>query len=280
MRIAYGFWRYGPGEERLAREMIACARDLGVDHFDTADVYGAPAQFGASEELLGNLRRADPSLFDGASVATKVGVRLGTPYDSSPEHLSAAIDASLRRLRLDCVDLLYIHRPDMLTHPSETAAALDRAIRAGKAKAVGASNFSTHQVEALATFLDAPLAAHQLEFSALAPDAATDGRLDQAMAAALSVYAWSPLAGGRIIDGGDRQATGAREALQAVAAMTGVSLGAAALGFTLAHPAGMTPIVGTRSASRLTELAKADGMGMSRADWYAVYEAATGRKLP
>src|SRR3546814_20220846 len=100
-------------------------------------------------------------------LATKGGIIPGVPYDSSAPYLASAIDASLRRLRTERVELWQIHRPDLLAHPQEIARTLEEAHGAGKIGAIGVSNFTPAQTSALARFLPVPLVSHQSEFSPL-----------------------------------------------------------------------------------------------------------------
>ena len=278
-RLAYGFWKYGGDERATAIAMMEAAREAGIEHFDTADCYGADG-FGAVEGLLGEIRTAAPSLFDGAELATKVGVEFGAPYNSSRAYIIAAVDQSLKRLKTERVDLLYIHRPDLLTHPRELAETLGAIVAAGKAKAIGVSNYTPAQARALGAYLKTPIAAHQVEFSAMHVVPVFDGVFDQAMAVDLKVYAWSPLAGGALLtDGGDKAAR-VRAALGEAAGALGCTLGAAALAFVRSHPAGATPILGTKKPARLKEAAAASGLRLERARWYAVLQAAMGEALP
>jgi len=266
-RLAYGLWRYREDEIDAATEMLSLARESGIDHLDTADVYGGSGGFGGSERLLGQVRRRAPELFDGAVLATKIGIEPGSPYNSSPDYLAAACDASLSRLGVERIDLLYIHRPDMLTHPADLARTLDGLVASGKAAAVGVSNFTAAQFGALSHFLRTPIAAHQLEFSAAHIEPLFDGTFDQAMKYGVSLLAWSPLAGGRLLGGeATPKIARAREALQTIAARHGVSLAAAALGFVQTHPAPVTPIVGTKNAQRLRDCLKAGGVALWRGE--------------
>ncbi len=278
-RIAYGFWRYARGEADAAMRMIETARAAGVDHFDTADVYGAGA-FGGAEALLGDIRKRAPSLLSGAEIATKAGVEIGTPYNSSRDYIAAAAEASLRRLGVEAVDLFYIHRPDLFAHPEEVAGALDALIASGKAKAVGVSNYSPAQLAALRRFLKAPLAAHQIEFSALHMEPLFDGVCDQAMAEGVDLFAWSPLAGGRLFAEGDARAARVRAALEDCARERDASLEATALAFLLSGPAHPTPIVGTKNSERFKMCVKALNLKLDRRSWYAILQASQGARLP
>jgi len=280
-RFAYGFWRYCEDEIDAAMEMLSLARENGIYHFDTADIYGGANGFGGSERLLGAVRARAPGLFDGAVLATKIGIERGSPYNSSRAYLSAACDGSLSRLRVERIDLLYIHRPDLLTHPADLAQTLDELVSSGKVAAIGASNFTPAEVDALSQYMKAPIRVHQLEFSAAHVDPLFDGTLDQAMVHGIAVAAWSPLAGGRL---GGSDATPAISrvcvTLQRISEYTGVPPAAVALAFLHRHPAPVTPIIGTKNPARLRDCLKAYDCALSRADWYAIVEACRGEKMP
>jgi len=279
MRIAYGFWRYGNDDLDTAISMIDAARNAGITHFDTADVYGYP-DFGAAEALLGSVRTETPSLLDGVQIATKAGVEIGTPYNSSKAYIAQAIDASLRRLKCDCIDIFYIHRPDFMMHPAELAATLDEIVTAGKAKTIGVSNYTAAQLHALSTHLTTPISAHQVEFSALHVDPVHNGVFDHAMARTTDVYAWSPLAGGRLFDGDDIKSQRVRRVLEEISQNRHWPITTVALAFVLSHPAQPTAIVGTKNSARLLELVQAAKKTLERKEWYDVYQASCGESLP
>jgi aryl-alcohol dehydrogenase-like predicted oxidoreductase len=197
--IAWGMWRFAGADLATARARIDAAFEAGVTLFDTADIYGCdtPGGFGSAEALLGDVFAEAPALRDKMVLATKGGIILGVPYDSSAAYLTSAIDISLQRLRTDRVELWQIHRPDLLAHPQEIARTLEDAHRAGKIGAIGVSNFTTAQTAALAKFLPVPVVSHQSEFSPLKLDPLFDGLFDQTMMDGMSFLAWSPLGGGR-----------------------------------------------------------------------------------
>ena len=114
---------------------------------DTADVYGLDwggTAFGSAEALLGQVLAEAPGLRDRMVLASKGGIIPGVPYDSA--YLESACDASLQRLGVDQLDLYQVHRPDLLTHPEETANVLLRLIDSGKVQTVGVSNYSPSQI--------------------------------------------------------------------------------------------------------------------------------------
>ncbi|MES2895425.1 MAG: aldo/keto reductase [Pseudomonadota bacterium] len=280
--IAWGMWRFSGDDVAAATGRVRAALDAGVTLFDTADIYGPDngEPFGAAEALLGRVFAHDPALKARMVVATKGGIVMGTPYDSSRAYLSSAIDASLRRMGLDHVALWQIHRPDMLTHPAETARALEDAQKAGKIGAIGVSNCTPWQVEALAAHLQAPVATCQPEFSPLSIAPLTNGIFDQAMARGMTVLAWSPLGGGRLGDPPDERTWAVARALDLKAQAYGVSRAAAAYSWIMAHPARPIPIVGTQSPARIAEIPDAFKPRWTRADWYEVLVASMGEPLP
>jgi L-glyceraldehyde 3-phosphate reductase len=126
------------------RQMLFAAFDLGITHFDLANNYGPPP--GAAEERVGRILRDDFAAHrDELIISTKAGYRMwGGPYGEwgSRKYLLASLDASLRRLGLDYVDIFYSHRPDPHTPLEETLGALDQAVRSGKALYAGISSYS------------------------------------------------------------------------------------------------------------------------------------------
>ena len=280
--IAWGMWRFGHASVAEGRALIDAAFAAGVTLFDTADIYGfdGTGGFGDAETLLGQVFAESPGLRARMVLATKGGITPPVPYDSSAAYLARALDDSLRRMRVDSVDLYQIHRPDILAHPQEIARTLEDMVTSGKVRAVGVSNYTVAQTTALARFLTIPLASHQPEFSPLALDPIESGLLDLTIEREMAVLAWSPLGGGRIGDPQDERARAVCAALDVVANEAGVSRAAAAYGWTMAHPAGAIPIVGTQNVGRIAEIADVFKCRWTRRRWYDVLVASRGEKLP
>jgi predicted oxidoreductase len=280
--LAWGMWRFAGDDLQASCAKVDAALEAGITLFDTADIYGPDngEPFGAAEALLGRVFAEDRSLRDRMVLASKGGIVIGAPYDSSPAYLASAIDASLARLGVERIDLWQIHRPDMLTHPQEVARALEGAHAAGKIGAIGVSNFTVAQTRALAAFLTVPLASTQPEFSALALAPIEDGTLDMAMEQDLAVLAWSPLGQGRVGTPSDERSMRVAAVLDTVAADFGVSRTAAAYSWIMAHPARPIPIVGTQQPDRIREAADAYNVRWTRARWYEVLVASRGERLP
>lgn len=279
--LAWGMWRFAGLETSAARAAVDAAFEAGITLFDTADIYGFGEQgFGKAEELLGRVFADAPELRDRMVLATKGGITPPTPYNSSAEYLTKAIDDSLARLQTDRIDLWQIHRPDILTHPQEIARTVEDAHKAGKIRAFGVSNFTQAQTATLAQFSTVPIVSTQPELSPLRIDTIENGELDQAIAMDLAVLAWSPLGGGRIGDPTNEREQNVAAALSGVAAAHGVSRTAAAYSWIMAHPARPIPIVGSQNPARIAEAADAFKVQWTRADYYSVLVAARGVPLP
>jgi len=282
--IAWGMWRLAENGRTAAdaAKLVHAALDAGMNFLDTADIYGfdGAGGFGDAEALLGEVLAAEPALRARMVLASKGGIMPPLPYDQSAAYLASAIDASLKRLRTDTIDLYQIHRPDILAHPQEVARTLDDAVKAGKVRTLGVSNFTIHQVAALNQFLDNKLVSTQPEISPLRITCFENGELDQAMMLGLTPLAWSPLGGGRLANPQSERDKAVAVELDRVAGAQGVSRTVAAYSWLMAHPAGIIPIVGSQQPGRIAEATEAYKVRWSRQDWYAVLVAARGERLP
>lgn len=280
--IGFGCWRFTGSSTADNARLISAALDLGMNLVDTADVYGLDwggTGFGSCEEALGQVLAHDRTLRDRMVLATKGGIIPGVPYDSSPEYVISACEASLRRLGVDHVDLYQIHRPDLFTHPEEVAAAFTSLRDRGLASMFGVSNHTPAQTMALSAYVDEPLVSTQPEFSCVSLSPVRDGTFDLCMEQGMRPLAWSPLAGGRIAAG-----EGLRpeliNLLDELARRESVSRAAIAIAFVLAHPADAVALVGTQRVERLADLATALSVNLSRADVYRIVVASEGAPLP
>jgi predicted oxidoreductase len=259
-----------------AARLVHAALDAGITLLDTADIYGfdGTGGFGDAEALLGEVLAAEPGLRARMVLATKGGILPPLPYDQSAAYLNAAIDASLRRLRTDVIDLWQVHRPDILAHPLEVARVLDDAVAAGKIRSLGVSNFTIHQIAALQHFLGHKLVATQPEISPLRIACFENGELDQAMTMGLVPLAWSPLGG----DAWPRADERARRRRRARQGRQGARRVAHGRGLCLVDGPSrrIVPIVGSQQADRIREAAQAAHVRWTREEWYAVLVAARG----
>ncbi len=280
--LGYGTWRLTADDDATNCALIETAVDAGMNLIDTADVYGLDhggTGFGQNEERLGAVLAAKPELRDRMVLATKGGIMPPLPYDSSPEYLRAAVEASLTRLGIEHIDLWQIHRPDMFTHPAAVAETLDAMISEGKIGMVGVSNFTVDQYDALAAHLDAPIVSTQPEFSVAQLQPLRDGTFDRSMRDGVVPLAWSPLAGGRLFSG-----EGIRpellEVVDRLAEREGVDRAAVATAFVLAHPSQPVALLGTQTPARLSGASTAFAVHLDRNDVYDIVAASEGQPLP
>jgi L-glyceraldehyde 3-phosphate reductase len=172
--VSLGLWQNFGGDVPLetSRAIVRRAFDLGVTHLDLANNYGPP--YGSAEETFGQLMDSDLRPYrDELVISTKAGYDMWPgPYGEwgSRKYVLASLDQSLRRMRLDYVDIFYSHRPDPSTPIEETMGALDTAVRQGKALYAGISSYDPQQTAAAADALQAlgtPLLIHQPSYSIL-----------------------------------------------------------------------------------------------------------------
>jgi predicted oxidoreductase len=283
--LGWGMWRFAGAERSVARARVEAALDAGCTLFDTADIYGlgGSSGFGGAETLLGEVLREAPALRARMVLATKAGITPPVPYNSTTAYLVAACEASLRRLGTDQIDLFQVHRPDLLAHPGEVAAAFDRLRAAGKIRAAGVSNYTAAQIEALCAHMPFALATIQPEFSPLAIEPLTDGVLDVALERGIAVLAWSPLGQGRLGAGAaaaDGRVRAVVAALESVAARAGVDRAAVAYAWILAHPTRAIPLIGSQNPARIREAARAYRVELTREEWYQILVASRGEPMP
>lgn len=186
------------------RGVLRSAFDLGITHFDLANNYGPPP--GSAEENFGRILNEDfKSYRDELFIATKAGYAMWEgPYGEwgSRKYLISSLDQSLKRMKLDYVDIFYSHRPDPDTPLEETMGALADIVRQGKALYVGISNYApkeTIEAGAILKRLNVPFILHQARYSIL-DRWVEDGLLDALDESGLSCIAYSPLAQGMLTD--------------------------------------------------------------------------------
>jgi L-glyceraldehyde 3-phosphate reductase len=204
--ISLGFWHNFGAEKPadLTRAMTLRAFDLGITHFDLANNYGVPA--GSAEQRLGEVLAGDLAQHrDELVIATKAGFRMQPgPYGEfgSRKTLLNSLDASLRRLRTEYVDILYSHRPDPDTPLEETMGALAAAVQQGKALYVGVSSYSPEATDRAAQILaglGVPALVHQPVYS-MFNRWIEHGLTDVLHRHGMGSVAFSPLAQGLLTD--------------------------------------------------------------------------------
>jgi L-glyceraldehyde 3-phosphate reductase len=202
--ISLGFWQSlgDTGSEETLRQCAYYAFDHGITHFDLANNYGTPA--GHSEEVIGDVLQGMPR--DELIISTKAGYYMWPgPYGEwgSKKYLVASLEQSLRRMKLEYVDIFYHHRPDPDTPLEESLGALDLLVKQGKALYAGVSSYNGKQfADAVKVIRDhdwTPITIHQPKINLLERDLELD-LLPHTMAWGTGVIAFCPLAQGRLSD--------------------------------------------------------------------------------
>ena len=257
--------------------------DAGVTSFDHADIYGDYQV----EQLFGEALAAEPALRARMQLVTKCGIKLLSAnrpehaiksYDSSPAHVIASVEQSLRALRTDHVELLLLHRPDSLLDPDATGEAFERLHSDGKVGHFGVSNHAPSQLAMLDQRIH--VATNQVELSPLHVAALHDGTLDQCIRLRIRPMIWSPLAGGRLFTSDDEQSVRVRNVLTALGVELGVSATTVAHAWVLRHPSQPVVITGSRRVDAIREAMSALDVSLSAEMWYRVLEASIGREVP
>ncbi len=279
-----------------AATMINTAFELGINFFDNATCYGenseAETRFGDAFPKTG-VKRED------VFIQSKCGLLFQNgEFNWTKENILSSVDDSLRRMKLDYLDALLLHRPDLLYDPEQVAEAFDELEKSGKVRYFGVSNVPTMMLQVLKKYVRQPLVFNQLQFSLeqsqlidqalyvnnLTTERSIDrdnGTLDYCRLHDITVQAWSPLQkgffGGCFVD--DPELPELNRALSEIGEKYGVSKTAVAIAWILRHPAKIQAITGTMNPSHLRDICDAAKAELTHNEWYKLY-LASGKHLP
>ena len=283
-RLVYGMWRLADDSDTSVKHVdakINAALDQGITTFDQADIYGGYT----AEAVMGAAMKANPSLRQRMEIVSKCDIVIDAGrhsgarvkhYNTTAAHINASVDASLSEMGVDEIDVLLVHRPDPLMDHHETGAALDALVDAGKVRAVGVSNFRPWDWNLLQSAMRHPLVTNQIELSLKHIAPFTNGDLAFHQQHGHVVMAWSPLGGGDLMTASNELT----HRLDSIAKRSGVDRAAVATAFLLAHPAKITPVLGTNNLDRISSISAAETVQLDRQDWFSLYEAALGSEVP
>ena len=288
--VVLGLMRISSMDDDQIRELVATARDEGINFFDHADIYGGDhgceRRFGAAISFSAKDREQ-------VIVQSKVGIREGY-FDFSAEHITTSVEESLKALRTDYLDVLLLHRPDTLVEPDEVAAAFDQLHSAGKVRHFGVSNHTPGQIDLLQRSVNQPLIFNQVQLSIThAPLFASgiaanmagldqsivrdNGLLDHSRLHEITLQAWSPFQKG-FFDGvflGDRENYAElNDVLDELAGKYDVTPTGIAVAWITRHPADIQVVLGTTKPARVSESAAGSEIPLTRQEWYRIFTAA------
>ena len=284
-RLVYGMWRLGDDDNtapaHVQAKIEACLAQ-GITTMDQADIYGGYA----AEALLGAALKAAPGLREKIEIVTKCDIVAPVGrhsaarvkyYATSAAHINASVEASLREMATDRIDLLLIHRPDPLMDACETGACLDALVASGKVRSVGVSNFRPWDFTLLQSAMTSRLVTNQIEISLSCHSPFTNGDVAFHQERGIPLMAWSPLAGGSLLSGSQAPL---REALHRIGAEQGVDWSAVAVAWLLRHPSRILPVLGTNSLERIAKISDATRVELDRQTWFELYTHAIGHEVP
>lgn len=291
--IAVGCMRLNSVETKEAARLIQNAVDKAANFFDHADIYGN----GECEEIFAKALAMTDIKREDIYVQSKCGIVPGVMFDFSKEHIINSVEGSLKRLNMEYLDVLLLHRPDALVEPEEVAEAFDELETSGKVRHFGVSNMKPMQIELLKKYVKQPLVANQLQVSAAHASMISNGIevnmmtngaidrdgsvLDYCRLKDMTIQAWSPFQYGRIQ--GAFFTNDEFSALNSKLAELGekyeVSPTTMAIAWLLRHPANMQVLAGTMNKNRFDEICRACDIEVSKQDWYQIYMSA-GNILP
>lgn len=291
--IITGCMRLADFDKQRMNHFIHTSMELGGNFFDHADIYGG----GKSEEIFGKALKEDSSLRrEDMIIQSKCGIRKGR-YDLSRDYILDSVDNILKRLEMEYLDILLLHRPDALVEPEEVAEAFDLLEKSGKVRSFGVSNHKPMQIELLKKYVKQPLVINQLQFSIPVSNMVANGMevnmetpgsadrdgsvLDYCRLNDMTIQAWSPF---QMPDWkgcflGASEYPELNQKIDELAQKYQVSGTTIATAWILRHPAGIQVIAGTTSEERLKEIVQACSIKLTREEWYELYLAA-GHPLP
>ncbi|MDF2507521.1 MAG: hypothetical protein K0Q52_1380 [Microbacterium sp.] len=296
--VVAGMMRIDDKDDAHIRALYDAARESGTDFFDHADIYGGSMHH--CESRFAGALQLSASERDEIVLQTKCGiVPAQGMFDFSAEHIVTQVEGSLAALRTDRLDVLLLHRPDILVEPEEVARAFDDLEAAGKVRAFGVSNHTPRQIDVLRTAVRQPLIANQLQLSIthapiLAQPVAANiagheqsvvrdggGIVEYCRLNGITIQAWSPFQDGRGhgVFLGHPEYPELNAVIDRLAASYGVSALAIATAWITRHPAGMQVVLGTTTPERVREAASGADLVLTRAEWYELFRAG-GHLLP
>lgn len=291
--IAVGCMRLNSLDVKSAAKHIEKALSHDVNFFDHADIYGN----GECEEIFGKALSMTDIKREDIFVQSKCGIVPGIMYNLSKEHIVESVEKSLKRLHMEYLDALLLHRPDALLEPEEIGEAFDMLEKSGKVRYFGVSNMKPMQIELIKKCVNQPVVVNQLQLSAAHSSMISNGMevnmqtngavdrdgsiLDYSRLHDMTIQAWSPFQYG-MIEGAFLQ-NSAFETLNLKLAEIGKKYDASAttmaVAWLLRHPANMQVLAGTMKEERFEEICRASDIFLTREEWYQIYMAA-GNMLP
>jgi predicted oxidoreductase len=284
-KLVLGLWRLPNSTDTEVLSIVNSAIELGITSVDQADIYAGYQ----SQEFFGRALRKDKTLRKKSQLISKTGIILPNStftksgigfYSTSEKHIIQSIENSLSQMGTDYLDLLLIHRPDVLMQPADLDATMQRLKKQGKVLHFGVSNFSASQFDMVRKTVETPLVTNQVEFSVMHLNPLFDGTFDNCIQHNINPMIWSPLGGGNLFSATDAKTIELRKVLSEIGEeVGGASLDQVALAWILKHPSNPNTVIGTLKPERIKLAAEALNLDLSREQWYRILIAAQGHPM-
>ncbi|MBQ4809949.1 aldo/keto reductase [Pseudoalteromonas luteoviolacea] len=284
-----------------AQGAIECALESGINFFDHADIY----RRGRAEQVFGQVLHKSPQLRAQMIIQSKCGIRVKHGdnfgcYDFSGDWVTHSVNGILKRLNIEYLDVLMLHRPDPLMEIDELAKAVESLKLSGKINHLAVSNMNLHQISLLQSAVGVPIIANQIEMSLSKLDWLDEGvmvgsqgnhkvdfvsgTLEYCQLNNIQLQAWGSLSKGIFCEHGlyssNQNVRNTAELVKQLSNKYQVESEAIVLAFLMRHPAGIQPVIGTTNTNRIRNAVSALNIHLDRHDWYNLYVSSRGEALP
>jgi len=285
-QLVQGYWRLEAWNMNAQQRLSFLKQhvEIGISTVDNAAIYSN------SEVLFGEALKLDPAMRGQIQIVSKFGINAIAPasgekrvshYDSSKASILTSVDNSLRRLGVEQLDALLVHRPDFLMDADHVAEAFSELQASGKVQHFGVSNFTCSQFDLLQSRLAQPLITNQVEINPINFAVLEDGTTDQLQQYRIRPMAWSCLAGGGIFSEQTDQARRLRGTLIELAEeLAANSIEQVVFAWVLKHPSNPVALIGSGNIVRVKEAVRALALQMTTEQWYRVWVASKGFAVP
>lgn len=293
---------YTAEDVKEAHAAVEAALAIGINMFDHANIYKS----GKAEQVFGEVLKERKHLRDQIILQSKCGIRFAdelapfTRFDYSKDYILDCVDGILSRLGIETLDILLLHRPDILMEPEEVAEAFDHLLSEGKVRHFGVSNMSASQMDFLQSYLDMPIVVNQMEMSLYRHSFADsvvninqdtslrdyfpEGTIEYCRTEDIQLQAWGPLAQGlytgRPIDKENHAVHVTAAKIADYAEQKNTTPEAILLAWLMRHPAHIQPVIGTRNPARIEACRDAEKVSLTREEWYDLLISARGNAMP
>ena len=274
----WGVWDKKLNTQEMIHLINICIENK-ITTFDHADIYGGYT----TEEQFGKAFGESKISREKLQLISKCGIQLEGSrtnkikhYDYSKEYIIWSVENSLKNLQTDYLDVLLLHRPSPLMIADEIAEAVEKLKSEGKIIDFGLSNFTNSQTELIRSKTE--VSYNQIQFSATHHEAMLDGSLDYMQTNSIRPMSWNPL--GTVFREDSDQTRRLKKLLAQLVEKYEVGSDTILLAWILKHPSNVLPVAGTVNIARIQALMKAVELNLDQQDWFAIWTASMGNKVP